>query len=204
MADIKLKNIQQACIYGIRTSFNEYSNWHEARLSHAPEYLLNINIAKQLYAEYGDKYISLESNVRDIVNELDIKENQDFFNKVRINGKFDLVLWSYKKNRPKVIIEVKQNINNFLNIKQDIDRIVSFLEQESKMKFGISTFFIDYQCKVNAKENLKNNIDEIYHELQKYVPHFEIEYDSQEILTELIKDDSEDYSSFAVVFTIKK
>ena len=59
MSFIKLKNIQQACIYGIRTSFNEYANWDKARLSHAPEYLLNVNIAKKLYEEYGDKYISL-------------------------------------------------------------------------------------------------------------------------------------------------
>ena len=204
MSDIKLKNIQQACLYGIRKSFNEYAKWNNARLSHAPEYLLNINIAKQLSEEYGDKYISLEENVKDIVQELKIEGNEDFSKNIRIQGKFDIVIWSLKKDRPKGIIEVKQNINGFRNIRKDIDRIVSLLKQNSKIKFGISTFFIDYQKKVNSKEKLIKKIEEIHIELQKHASGIEIELDFQEILTESIKNDSEEYSAFAVVLTLKK
>ena len=204
MSDIKLKNIQQACLYGIRKSFNEYANWNNARLSHAPEYLLNINIAKQLSEEYGDKYISLENNVKDIVQELEIEGNEDFSKNIRIQGKFDIVIWSLKKDRPKGIIEVKQNINGFRNIREDINRIVSLLKQNSKIKFGISTFFIDYQKKVNSKEKLIEKIEDFHTKLKNYALDMKVELEYQEILTELIKDDSEEYSAFAVVLTLKK
>ena len=119
---------------------------------------------------------------------------------MRENGRADIIIWSYKNGRPKGIIEVKNNVLRFKKIRKDIDRIIEILQEDSKMKFGISTFFINY----DTKNKLINKIDKIFEKLVQYVEGFKLEKHYEEILTELIHEDTKEYSSFAVAFTIKK
>jgi len=205
MADIKLENIQQACLDGIVKSFNEYQDWAGERLWNAPEYLLTVNIAKKLWKNNGKKFITLEDKIEETLKIAKSKSSKNRNStKMRANGKADIIVWSYKNGRPKGIIEVKNYTPRLGKIQKDIDRIIEMLKEDSKIEFGISTFFIDDDCKVNAKENLQKRIDKIYCDLQEYVFPFKVEYHYQEVLTELIRNNLEEYSSFAVVFTIKK
>ena len=193
-------------IYYFATSlFTEYGDWADERLWNAPEYLLTVNIAKKLWKNNSKKFITLENNIKETLEIAKTKSLKDRdSNKMRENGRADIIIWSYKNGRPKGIIEVKNYVSGFRKIRKDIDRIIEILQEDSKMKFGISTFFIDYDTENNTKNKLINKIDEIFEELVQHVEGFELEKHYEEILTELIHEDTKEYSSFAVAFTIKK
>jgi hypothetical protein len=144
MAKISKDEILEACVNGICKSFDKYLEWSGGEwLWHAPEYFLTVNIANELWAiDKTSKYITLEDNVRKTLTVADAKIKGKLSKQIRPNGRSDIVLW-WGNGQPRGIIEVKHAIYNFEALKEDIDRILGILKQDSKIEFGITTFYID-------------------------------------------------------------
>ncbi|SFO99525.1 hypothetical protein [Hydrogenimonas thermophila] len=99
--------ILNSCLRGIKNSFNEYLKWSgDEFLWRAPEYLLTVNIAKELSKINKTKFITLEDNVKEILNNADAKIKGYLGQKLRADGRSDIVLW-WANGTPRGIIEVK-------------------------------------------------------------------------------------------------
>jgi len=204
--DIKLKNVQEACLDGIIKSFKEYNEWSEEKLWNAPESLLMVNIAKKIFKSKGKKYVTIEDNVKYILKMAERRNKGRLPEKMRPKGRFDIVLWSYDKYEeglPVGIIEVKHNVKGFSRIKKDIDRLVSVLEQDSKIEFGITTFYIVCDNKSKHKEIVEQKIDKIFKQVKEYISTSNITITSDN--KKIIKESEDNKStSFAVLFTLEK
>jgi hypothetical protein len=169
MGRISKDAIKEACIKGIRNSFNEYIAWSgEEWLYRAPEYLITVNIAKELWKQKGKKFITLEDNVREIL------ENANFQEKIpdnaRPEGRIDIVLWWGGKGTPRGLIEVKHRVAQAEKIFDDMDRITSILEGTSDFQFGISAFYLDWNYKDrDAHKKLEEKIKIIYEDTLEHL-----------------------------------
>ena len=162
MAKITKEEILEACVQGIERSFNEYLEWsYDEWLWNAPEYLLTVNIAKELWKIKNDaKFITLEDNVRKTLKNADAKIKGSLKVGVRGNGRSDIVFW-WGKGTPRGIIEVKNAVYQKKQIQEDLDRIYGILEKKSDIEFGITTFYIDKHFESgNADEKILKRIEE--------------------------------------------
>jgi hypothetical protein len=162
MGKISKDQILDACIEGIETSFNEYLNWSgDEWLWNAPEYLLTVNIAKNLAKIPNEaKYITLEDNIRKTLKTANAKIKGQISNKARPDGRSDIIFW-WGKGTPRGIIEVKNAVFRKDHIQEDLDRIYSILQKDSDIEFGITTFYIDnHYDSGNASKKIENRIKE--------------------------------------------
>jgi hypothetical protein len=171
MAKITQTEIMDACLNGIKKSFNEYYEWSGGDfLWNAPEYLLTVNIAKELSKIKKGKFITLEDNVKNTLKIANPSIRGPIPKKARPDGRSDIVLW-WANGYPRGIIEVKNWISNFTHyIKEDIDRIITVLNKDSTLEFGICTFYIDnHYEKGDAKKKLFKKIENIIKEIKEYI-----------------------------------
>ena len=161
MAKIGKDEILEACEKGIKKSFAEYFEWSSNEwLWNAPEYLLTINIAKELWKIKKDtKFITLEDNVKSTLKKANASIKDGLKNTVRGDGRSDIVFW-WGKGTPRGVIEVKNAIYQKKHIQEDLDRIYGILEKESDIEFGVTTFYIDrHFVNGNAKEKIEYRIE---------------------------------------------
>jgi hypothetical protein len=153
MGKISKDQILDACLEGIKESYNEYLDWSGIEwLCNAPEYLLTVNIAKNLWKIPNDaKFITLEDNIRKTLKTANAKIKGKISNKARPNGRSDIIFW-WGKGTPRGIIEVKNYSYKKKHIQEDLDRIYSILKKESDIEFGITTFYI-YKYDKNKTAN---------------------------------------------------
>jgi len=106
MARVSKDEILKACINGIEKSFNEYLEWSYGEwLWNAPEYLLTVNIAKELWnIEKEAKFITLEDNIRYTLENANAKIKGKLANAVRSKGRSDIIFW-WGKATPRGVIE---------------------------------------------------------------------------------------------------
>ncbi|ADV46182.1 hypothetical protein [Nitratifractor salsuginis] len=180
---VSTSRIVDACLDGIRQSFEEYEEWSGGCwLGKAPEYLLTVNIAKELAMIDGSKYITLEDNVKKTLKNANanLKGRQSGY--MRQNGRADIVVW-WGNYIPRGIIEVKHRVYKFNSFSADIDRIIEILKKESDIQFGISTFYISNYYSGNAEEKMDNRIKTLYEQTKDYLNEFapqlkiKLEYD---------------------------
>ena len=162
MARVSKDEILKACINGIEKSFNEYLEWSYGEwLWNAPEYLLTVNIAKELWnIEKEAKFITLEDNIRYTLKNADAKIEDELPNTARGNGRSDIIFW-WGKGTPRGIIEVKNAVYQKKQIEKDLERIYAVLKKDSDIEFGVVAFYIDRHFKSgNAEENIRKRIEE--------------------------------------------
>jgi len=199
MAKITYDEILNACLIGIEKSFNEYFEWSgDEWLWNAPEYLLTVNIAKELANIKKNKFITLEDNVKETLKNAEAKIKGKISDKARPDGRSDIILW-WANGYPRGIIEVKNDVFNFRRIKEDIDRILELLKKDSSIEFGITTFYIDryYETKDPEKE-VENRINKIIQEIENYIGECNLYYDYK-----LIMKDKHN-AAFSVAVMIKR
>ena len=160
MSKITHDEILDSCIKGIKTSFDEYSKWSgDELLCNAPEYLLTVNIAKSLWKIDKSKFITLEDSIRKTVKTAGAKVYKKDIEKIRVDGRSDIILW-WAKGTPRGIIEVKNCVFNFNHIKDDLKRIIGILKKKSDIELGVITFYIEKEYKnQNASQKIKNRIN---------------------------------------------
>ena len=204
MPKITQMEIIDACLNGIEKSFNEYYEWSGGDfLWNAPEYLLTVNIAKELFNIKKGKFITLEDNVKKTLKIANPSIRGPIAKKARPDGRSDIVLW-WANGYPRGIIEVKNWISNFTHyIKDDIDRIITILNKDSTLEFGICTFYIDNRYeKGNAKEKLLKKIEKIIEEIKKYLENSSLTIDWKHKLIYEEKEDKD--TAYSVCIMIKK
>ena len=203
MSRIAKNEIIQACLDGIKTSFDEYEAWSGGEwLWNAPEYLLTVNIAKKLWEiDKSAKFITLEDNVRETLKSADAKIKGKISSKARPSGRSDIIFW-WGKGSPRGVIEVKNAIYNKNHIQEDLDRIYELLKKDSSLEFGITTFYIDRHFESpNATEKLEKRIQE------EFIENIEEEADTKgyRVLSDyLCIQDMENDATYAVAIMIYK
>jgi len=199
MAQITQKEILEACIKGIRKSFFEYYEWSGGEwLDNAPEYLLTVNIAKELAKIKKGKYITLEDNVKEILKSAEAKLKGRHSKGVRISGRSDIILWR-ANGYPRGIIEVKNAISGFTDIEKDVERIKEILKKSSRLEFGIVTFYISDFSDYGTKY-LENKIEKITGQINDYIK----KYNYLTILAYQLIISNEKGSAFGVAIMIKR
>ena len=171
MGTISKKDIVNASLSGIEKSYIEYMEWsYDEWLWRAPEYLLTVNIAKELWSLDGPKYITLEDNVKKTLKLAKAKIKGGLSKGMRANGRADIILWWGSKGTPRAIIEVKHRVYKFANIQEDLDRIIELLKKKSDLQFAISTFYIDNNySNGNIAEKLTTKILKLFEDTKKYL-----------------------------------
>lgn len=201
LKNISINEVVDSTLYGIKESMETYKNWSGGEwLWNAPEYLITIKIAENIFKIKGIKYITLEDKVSLILKESNICI-KDLKIK-RINGKYDMVLWNIDE-MPRAIIEIKNKVYSYKKIAKDIERIKDSLKNKkskTSLKFGIMAFYISREFKKgNAKEKIEARIRTIYEELKK---NLDI---SSELLYQMEKDDTDNnaYAAVAILLQVK-
>ena len=140
----------------------------------APEYMVTTYIAKEIWTMPGSKYLTLESNVRETVDEAGGFGRGRLRKNVRPGGRSDITLW-WANSTPRAVIEVKNQISKVGGIEGDIDRIKSMLRnRDNTLKFGLMAFYTSRRDRGEDGEQAKSIIEEVWLE--------RIESGTQEIL----------------------
>ena len=197
--EILKSDIIKSTLDGIDESMNIYQAWSDGEwLLKAPEYFITVKIAENISKLYGIKYITLEDNVKSILNLAKAKGTTS--NISRKNGRFDIVVWG-KNGRPRVIIEVKKYVYRVGKIQEDIERIQEVLKRKkskSTIEFGLIAFYTSrtYNAK-NAKQKLADKMTTMLEEIKEQNNDitFEMFFRGHEI----IKDDTDAWASVVIL-----
>jgi len=191
--------ILQACLNGIENSFHEYLEWSgDEWLWNAPEYLLTVNIAKELASVEKNKYITLEDNVRTTLKRADAHIKGKLSKRTRSNGRSDIILW-WANGTPRGIIEVKNAVLRFKNIQIDVDRIQEVLKKDSSIEFGVIAFYIDrHYEKLDPKKTIIEKIEKIVEEVRAYTYPNKLDRN----YTPIVEDEKD--AAFAVSIILKR
>lgn len=204
MSIISIKEVVNKTLIAIKESHELYYKWSDGEwLWSAPEYLLTVKIAEKIASSKNSQLITMEDNVKFILKNANALGKGKIDNKVRPDGRFDIVLW-YNEDIPRAVIEVKNSVNRYEKIQKDLLRIKKVLNRKkslSKLEFGLISFYICNQYKSNAKESIEIDINKIFKDAKNDI----VENDELKItqyLSEIFcQDDKNAYC--AVVFLIE-
>jgi hypothetical protein len=173
MASIITKEkLVQTTISAIIETYNLYLKWSGNQwLWNAPEYLLTVKIAESIVNIGKNNFVTLEDNVEKTLRVSNAKGKGRVSSKIRINGRFDIVIW-WAKGDPRAIIEVKHRVYIFSSIEEDVNRVCETLKRkssESSIKCGLIAFYMDRGYMNDAKTKLKNQIENIFVQTQNIV-----------------------------------
>lgn len=201
---VSMDEVVNCALEAIVNAHDEYLIWTNGEwLWNAPEYFLTVKIAEKIANLEKTKFVTMEDNVDYILDHAHAKGSGRMHSDIRKNGRFDIVLW-WATGAPRAVIEVKNGVNVFNKITDDIRRIKEVLNRKigvSKIQFGLMAFYISQQYKNSAKDKLQKQINNIFEQAKDEVGDtFQIEQYGQEFM--FCEDDINAYSP--VVFLIKR
>lgn len=205
-SQLSMDEVAYSALRAIKKSHEEYSIWSDGEwLWNAPEYLLTVNIAKELNIIKKNKYITLEDNVRKTMEIANATGAGRMHRNLRKDGRFDIVLW-WAGGTPRAVIEVKNCVYTYKDIKIDVTRIKELLKRKidlSDFQFGLIAFYISkYYSQSNGKAQLEKQIENIYKSAEEELgDKFTIKMHLQEDGVVSENDDTDTYC--AVVFKIR-
>ena len=131
---------------GIDRARIDYEKWSGWLVGHAPEYLLTTYIAKSIAGkEAGSEFwVTLENNVKETIDFAGSLKRGKPSKALRLQGKFDIVLWNKHKDKPRAIIEVKTRAWDYSSqgVRADIERICAILKQTRGISYGVLALYI--------------------------------------------------------------
>jgi len=165
-AQIPVDTIISKILDGIVQAQKDYVEWSGDWLWNAPEYMLNIYIAQKIVKIDGAKYLTLENSAKSAMDDAGAVGKGKLHSNIRANGRFDALLW-WGGYKPRAVIEVKNQIRNVNNIKDDLLRISKVLQrksEDSSFQFGVVAYYTSCRDnkKFTAKELLEKRIDNIF------------------------------------------
>ena len=205
---ISKQNAVNACLKGIEKSFNEYYKWSGNNdacgewLWNAPEYLITVNIAKEL--SKNSTFLTLEDNVDYVLKHAGKKTGRDS-ERLRKDGRVDIILWK-KECKPNAVVEVKHRVySKTKNIEVDIKRITEMLKKSESLDFGILAMYVDQRLK-NADEvkieEWSDNFDEKFESIVAEGFKFEIYKKLLDYEENYPYEDSDDFTRFAFAYAV--
>ena len=139
---VSMNGVIEKTLCGIEKAQRDYKAWSNGSwLWEAPEYMLTMYIAKELWKMPGSKYLTLEPNVRRTVKDAGGIGRGRVSRDIRQDGKFDIVLY-WKRGTPRAIIEVKNQVDSGSKIWPDVDRIIAMLRnRDNSFQCGLIAFY---------------------------------------------------------------
>ncbi len=175
MPDNLMDNIVKKTLAGISEAQEDYNNWTgDHWLWEAPEYMVTTYIAKQI-SDLEDKsfYLTLEHKVKDAIDEaggLPVGRPRKI---LRLEGKFDILVW-WAKETPRAVIEVKKQVEGFSDIEADVSRICGILSiPDSSFRCGFIVYYTSKYKTGSAKKYVSNRVEGIAKEVKKFTYEYE-------------------------------
>lgn len=111
MARAKIDEIIQSILSGIKKAESDYLGWSgENPYRSWPEYMITTYIARSICTRFKNEFwVSMEYDVKDALYEANYPNRGRPSRKLRLNGKYDLVIW-WKNGFPRCIGEVKHHV----------------------------------------------------------------------------------------------
>lgn len=208
-AQISQTEIQKAVLRGIVKAHKSYSNLSGGNwLDVAPEYYVTSKIADSIGALEGSKYIYLERNVYDVMEESGAISAGRYKEKARVDGRADIVMSWGSSDTPRAIVEVKSPVYGFSQIENDLHRITHLLEinnDNSSLQFGIMAFYLtnrDGKSRT-AKESIENRLNNIAASIKGKFHKDSFSFKFKPIATKVYKEDDCAWSPNCIVITKK-
>lgn len=152
-------NLKNIIINSILSSAKEYYKMAGVPLYKAPEYFLNVNIAKSITKKFPNVGYRLEMQVKEVLALYGIaKEDVLYPELLRSGGNFDLLLISRKNLNPRHVIELKRHIAGRA-MKVEARRIAALCLQ-SHFRKQLKTGFIATISKIKSKTSRAIPADE--------------------------------------------
>ena len=158
---ISRDEVIEKTLSGIVKAQQDYEAWSGGRwLWKAPEYMLTTYIAREICTIEGSYYLTLESNVKETVENAGGTGRGGLHEAVRPSGRFDITL--YWGNRyPRAVIEVKNQVAIAGDIKEDIIRVQTLLRnKKNKFQFGLIAFYTSRRKKRGDSGGARAKIEE--------------------------------------------
>ena len=144
MAPVPMGKIVAKTLEGIARAQHDYKTLSGGYwLWMAPEYFVTSCIAREIRTVgCHTYYLTLESGVRDTTYAGGRRSGKPP-SALRLNGKFDIVLW-WGNDHPRAVIEVKKQVHGFSAIRSDVARVCTILSQPrppSSFQCGLVVFY---------------------------------------------------------------
>lgn len=96
--------------------------------------------------------------------------------KLRNNGRFDLIIW-WGGGMPRAAIEVKNQVHSYSQIYKNVERIESLIKinnNNSSLQFGANMFYTSCitTSHGSAKEKLEKRLGHLLNQLKEHVTEF--------------------------------
>ena len=168
---VSMDEIIDATLNGILEAQQLYADWSAGEwLWNAPEYFLTVKIAENIAKIEKSKFITLEDKVANILTSANAKGRGKISERMRITGRFDIIIW-WADRTPRAIVEVKNQVDTYNKIEQDIIRIIEIIKRkyvDSSLQFGAIAFYMSKTySKGNAVNKLQNQINNIFESAKK-------------------------------------
>ncbi|BDQ38769.1 hypothetical protein SYK_31290 [Pseudodesulfovibrio nedwellii] len=159
---VSREKVAEAVLAGIETAQENYCKWTGGEwLGWAPEYMMTTYIAASL-SELSPIYLTMESNVKDILDSARAIGRGQLPKDIRHNGRSDIVIY-YGDGDPRAIVEVKNRVYGYSETcRNDLKRISSMLNRKSgssSLDFGIFTFFTSSTTSPAGKNKAKERVE---------------------------------------------
>lgn len=139
---------------------NDYEKWSQFWLWQAPEYMLTMYIAREIATIHDYTfYLTLENSVRGAMEDAGGKKTGRPPEALRQHGRMDILLWR-ANDTPRAVIEVKNGVDGFSPLKDDVNRICSILKKEKGNKFQCGLVAFYSSCRGLKSKNAKTRLEE--------------------------------------------
>lgn len=134
--------LRHAVLAGIRDAYRIHKQTSRRRFGHAPEYWVTTMIARRLGKVAPGCGVELETSVREVMKEARASLPGRVPEWLRIDGRFDIVLWWKSKAVPRALIEVKHPVRKGAvpSVIKDAHRLLTALRR------GASEKLLDWAC----------------------------------------------------------
>lgn len=138
---ISRDEVIEKTLSGIVKAQQDYEAWSGGLwLWEAPEYMLTTYIAREICTIEGSYSLTLESNVKETVENAGGTGRGGLHEAVRPSGRFDITLY-WGNGCPRAVIEVKNQVAIAADMKKDIIRVKNLLRRKNTFQFGLVAFY---------------------------------------------------------------
>jgi len=148
----------------------------------APEHFVTSCIAREIRnVGCHTYYLTLESGVRDTTYAGGRRSGRSP-SALRLNGKFDIVLW-WGNNHPRAVIEVTKQVTGFSTIRSDVARICTVLSQPpppSTFQCGLVVFYASKYLEGrpnDVESRLKDRLEKMKSTTEKFANNQDLHLD---------------------------
>ena len=170
---LPMDEVIRKTLRGIARAQKDYSSWAGGDwLWNAPEYMLTTYIAREIASAPNRGHsVTLENNARQAIRDAGGIGKGRTSAKLRLDGRFDVVLWQ-ANGYPRAVIEVKNQVRSFKKVAHDAYRICGALRKHSnKFQCGLVAFYTSCreESESDARTHMRRILTRFEHDAEKYL-----------------------------------